>query len=169
MTYFKQITLVFFLCFSVKGFAQNFKEVQLIGNWDLTVYELKGKDQQMNLLFDNSNIDSSFNVLVTKMSPTDTQSQNKLSADSLALLKKQYHQQVNYLSKSYIKFFPQGKCKHNLINEKQKFKTLDDTYTVKDNTVFLGDGSKYKIVSLSAKQMMLQSNSGKVQLTYTKQ
>jgi hypothetical protein len=163
------VAVLSIFCVTVSGYAQTIQADQLIGNWDLTIYELKGKDQQMNLLFDNSNVDSSFNVLVSKMANDENPSSNDIPADSLALLKKQYIQQVKYLSKSYFKFLPQGKCKHNLINDKQKFKTQEDTYTVKDNTIFLGDGSKYKIVSITAHKMIIQSNSGKIQSTYTKQ
>ena len=169
MNYSKRLVIVLFLFLTISGYAQPIVQKQLIGNWDLTVYELKGKDQKMTLLFDNSNVDSSFNVIVAKMANADNPSQSNIPVDSLALLKKEYIQQVKYLSKSYFKFLPQGKCKHNLINDKQKFKTQDDTYTVKDNTIFLGDGSKYKIISLTANKMMIQSNSGKMQLTYTKQ
>lgn len=162
-------TLFLFLCLTISGNSQNITAKQLLGNWDLTVYELKGKDQQMTLLFDNSNVDSSFNVLVSKMANNESPSASKMPTDSLALLKKEYIQQVKYLSKSYFKFLPQGKCKYNLINDRQKFKTQEDTYTVNDRTILLGDGSKYKIISISAKKMMIQSNSGKMQLTYTKQ
>lgn len=157
-----------FLCLTSSGYAQTYQSEQLLGNWDLTVYELRGKDQKMTLLFDNSNVDSSFNVLVNKMANHESDSTN-IPADSLALLKKQYIQQVKYLSKSYFKFLPKGKCKYNLINDRNKFKTQDDIYTVKDNAIVLGDGSKYKITSLSGKKMTIQSNSGKMQLTYTKQ
>jgi len=163
------VTLFFFFCASLSGFAQTIQSSQLTGNWDLTVYELRGKDQKMTLLFDNSNVDSSFNVLVTKMANDVNDSTSGIPADSLALLKKEYIQQVKYLSKSYFKFLPQGKCKYNLINDRQKFKTQEDTYTIKDNTIVLGEGSKYKIISLTAKKMTIQSNSGKMQLTYTKQ
>ncbi|MDB5257800.1 MAG: hypothetical protein JWM14_2495 [Chitinophagaceae bacterium] len=163
------VAVLLFFCVTVSGYAQTIQADQLIGNWDLTVYELKGKDQKMTLLFDNSNVDSSFNVLVTKMANDESSSSGNIPADSLALLKKQYIQQVKYLSKSYFKFLPQGKCKHNLINDRQKFKTQEDTYTVKDNTIVLGDGSKYKITAITAKKMTIQSNSGKMQLTYTKQ
>ncbi len=170
MTYLKYfVSLFFFLSVTVSGYTQSIRSEQLIGNWDLTVYELRGKDQKMTLLFDNSNVDSSFNLLVSKMANKESPSSVNIPADSLALLKKQYIQQVEYLSKSYFKFSPQGKCKHNLINEKQKFKPQEDTYTVKDNTIVLGDGSKYKIISLTAKKMTMQSNSGKMQLTYTKE
>ena len=169
MNYSKQLAIVLFLFITTCGFAQPIVQKQLIGNWDLTVYELRGKDKKMTLLFDNSNVDSSFNVIVAKMANVDNPSQSTIPADSLALLKKEYIQQVKYLSKSYFKFLPQGKCKHNLINDKQKFKTQEDTYTVKDNTIFLGDGSKYKIISISGSKMTIQSNSGKMQLTYTKQ
>ncbi|MBC7487314.1 MAG: hypothetical protein H7282_11240 [Cytophagaceae bacterium] len=158
-----------FLCLTVSGYAQTIQSTQLIGNWDLTVYELKGKDQKMTLLFDNSNVDSSFNVLVSKMANESDTTTTNISADSLVLLKKQYIEQVKYLSKSYFKFLPKGKCKYNLINDRQKFKTQEDTYSVKDNTIVLGEGSKYKIISLTAKKMTIQSNSGKMQLTYTKQ
>jgi hypothetical protein len=169
MNYSKRLVIVLFLFITISGYTQPIVQEQLIGNWDLTVYELKGKDQKMTLLFDNSNVDSSFNVIVAKMANADNPSQSNIPADSLALLKKEYIQQVKYLSKSYFKFLPQGKCKHNQINDRQKFKTQEDTYTVKDNTIFLGDGSKYKIISISSNKMMIQSNSGKMQLTYTKQ
>lgn len=167
MSSLKHLVIVIFVCIANLMHAQTIKPEQLIGNWDLTKYELKSKDQQMNLLFDNRNIDSSFNVLVSKMT-ADSLAKSDIPADSIALLKKQYIQQVKYLSKSYFKFLPQGKCKYNLINDRQKFKTQEDTYTVKDNTIVLGDGSKYKIASITAHQMTIQSNSGKMQFTYTK-
>ncbi len=167
MSYLKHLVFVLFIAITSVSNAQTIQQDQLIGNWDLTIYELRGKDQQLTMLFDNSNVDSSFNVLVSKMA--NEENPTNLPADSLALLKKQYIQQVKYLSKSYFKFSAEGKCKHNLINDRQKFKTVEDTYTVKDNTILLGDGSKYKIISLSANKMTIQSNSGKIQLTYTKQ
>ena len=164
----KYLSIVFFLCMATLTHAQTIQSEQLIGNWDLTKYEFKSKDEQMNLLFDNSNVDSSFNLLVSKMT-ADSLSKNNVPTDSIALLKKQYIQQVKYLSKSYFKFLPQGKCKYNLINDRQKFKTQEDTYTVKDNTIVLGDGSKYKIILLTATKITMQSNAGKMQFTYTKQ
>jgi len=168
MSYLKHLAFILFIYLTHNGYGQTIQQDQLIGNWDLTVYELRGKDQKMTMLFDNSNVDSSFNVLVSKMANEDNQSTN-IPADSLALLKKQYIQQVKYLSKSYFKFSPQGKCKYNLINDRQKFKSQEDTYSVKDSTIFLGDGSKYKIISLTKNKMIIHSNSGKIQLTYTKQ
>lgn len=167
MSSLKHLVIVFFLCTATLMHGQTIQPEQLIGNWDLTKYELKSKDQQMNLLFDNSNIDSSFNVLVTKMT-ADSLAQSNIPADSIALLKKQYIQQVKYLSKSYFKFLPLGKCKYNLINDRQKFKSQEDTYTVKDNAIVLGDGSKYKIASITASKLVILSNSGKMQFTYTK-
>ncbi|MDF2457455.1 MAG: hypothetical protein K0R51_3448 [Cytophagaceae bacterium] len=167
MSYLKHLVFILFIGFTTAGYAQTIQQDQLIGNWDLTIYELRGKDQKMTMLFDNSNVDSSFNVLVSKMATEENPT--NIPADSLALLKKQYIQQVKYLSKSYFKFSPLGKCKYNLINDRQKFKTQEDSYTVKDNTIILGDASKYKIISLSASKMIIQSNSGKIQLTYTKQ
>jgi sensor c-di-GMP phosphodiesterase-like protein len=169
MNYFKVSLIALLFSYAASAYCQEIKAEQLLGNWDLTIYELKGKDKQMTLLFDNSNVDSSFNVLVQKMANDLNSSQNNIPADSLVLLKKQYIQQVKYLSKSYFKFSPHGKCKHNLINDKQKFKTIDDTYTVQDNTILLGDGSKYKIISLQGNKLIIHSNSGKIQLTYTKQ
>jgi hypothetical protein len=169
MNCFKYTTILLFLCSFTASYAQEPYTDQLIGNWELTVYELKGKDQKMTLLFDNSNVDSSFQVLVNKMANDVNQTEVDIPQDSLALLKKEYIQQVKYLSKSYFKFSTHGKCKHNLINDRQKFKTVDDTYTIKDNTIFLGDGSKYKIVSVAATKLVIQSNNGKMQLTYTRQ
>ncbi|MDB5273787.1 MAG: hypothetical protein JWO58_2154 [Chitinophagaceae bacterium] len=163
----KYVIICLFLCYA--SYAQKTPTDLLIGNWDLTVYELKGKDQKMTLLFDNSNVDSSFQVLVNKMANDVNQTAVDIPQDSLVLLKKEYIQQVKYLSKSYFKFAPNGKCKHNLINDRQKFKTVDDSYTIKDNTIFLGDGSKYKIVSVTATKLVIQSNNGKMQLTYTRQ
>lgn len=167
MHYLKHILIILFIGNAFTSYAQTFQQDQLIGNWDLTIYELRGKDQQMTMLFDNSNVDSSFNVLVSKMATEENPT--NIPADSLALLKKQYIQQVKYLSKSYFRFLPQGKCKYNLINDRQKFKTQEDTYTLKDDVIFLGEGSKYKVISLTDKKMVIQSNSGKIQLTYTKQ
>ncbi|HSZ72128.1 MAG TPA: hypothetical protein VK750_05590 [Cytophagaceae bacterium] len=169
MNYLRCTVIILFVNLSFSAYAQGIKADWLIGNWDLTVYELKGKDQKMTLLFDNSNVDSSFQVLVDKMANDVNQPEANIPADSLALLKKEYIQQVKYLSKSYFKFLQGGKCKHNLINDKQKFRTVDDTYGIMDQSIVLGDGSRYKIISLLPSKLIIQSNNGKIQLTYTKE
>jgi hypothetical protein len=165
----KVACMLLFMCYTNFCWSQTIDVNDLIGNWELTVYELKGKDQQMILLFDNSNVDSSFNLLVDKLAKEETDQEFEISEDSLNTLKKDYQKQVKYLSKSYFKFSDDGKCKYNLINDKAKFKLQTDTYSLKDDILLFGDGAQYKIVGLTSNRMVIHSNNGKMQMTYTKQ